>query len=105
MPPIWTGWQRFKVRIFRGKTEHWEQSWYGHLTFAYDLAIMAVSCGCDAVVAYLLPKQTVVGSNPITRSTEGAPGNWSPFLVQFPEDSPRVVPSGYAIVKTPRARL
>jgi hypothetical protein len=26
------------------------------------------SRGCDAVVAYLLPKQTVVGSNPITRS-------------------------------------
>jgi len=57
------------------------------------------------VVAYLLPKQTVVGSNPITRSTEGAPGNRSPFIVQFPAVPPRVEPSGYAIVKTPRARL
>jgi hypothetical protein len=36
----------------------------------YNLAQM---CGCDAVVAYLLPKQTVVGSNPITRSIQKRP--------------------------------
>jgi hypothetical protein len=32
-----------------------------------DIILIILECGCDAVVAYLLPKQTVVGSNPITR--------------------------------------
>ena len=39
-----------------------------HLTRATFLAIMGFVRGCDAVVAYLLPKQTVRGSNPLTRS-------------------------------------
>ena len=53
--------------MFWEKKHDWEQSWYRHLTFGHDVGIMDVSCGCDAVVAYLLPKQTVMGSSPITR--------------------------------------
>ncbi len=38
-----------------------------------DIILIVLECGCDAVVAYLLPKQTVVGSNPITRSNQKQP--------------------------------
>ena len=41
------------------------------LTFPALLAIMSGTLsGCSAVVAHLLPKQSVVGSNPITRSND-----------------------------------
>ncbi len=44
-----------------------EQSQSLKLTFRPVWSIIIDRCGCDAAVAYLLPKQAVVGSNPITR--------------------------------------
>lgn len=35
--------------------------------------IITLVCGCGAAVAHLLPKQVVVGSNPITRSEFNKP--------------------------------
>ena len=63
------------------------------LTFLLGSSIITLtSSGCDAVVAYLLPKQTVEGSSPFTRSTSvsGVPLVIWPFEILVSREGFRV---------------